>query len=82
MAFKVRFFAHCGMLTVDEEYDDRTLARNRCAGIIQRRRRDDHPVLTVERGQKWDVSEPDYSFLIPDTAGILALDEVRRDEEE
>lgn len=73
--FRILFAAHCGMSNVPVEYDDGDIARAEIAKRLRRRRNDGHIVTTLEKGKQWEIGEPEDSIMVPDTAGILTLEE-------
>lgn len=78
--FTLRFSAFCGMPipiieASDREYDE-SFVRMRAAQVLRDRRASGHTVSILERGRAWECLEPEDSFLIPDTAGTLHLEEV------
>jgi hypothetical protein len=67
---KLSFSAYCGM-TYDISGDD---ARKAAARFILRRRKNGQRVVKL-RANRWECQEPDNCSMIPDTAGILCLDD-------
>ena len=66
---KLSFSAYCGM-SYDIPGDDRAAA----ARFIRRRRKNGQRVVKL-RANRWECQEPDNCSMIPDTAGILCLDD-------
>ena len=58
-------------IPLEGEMDD---IRESAAMHLRAARNSSHPVSTLERGQKWEITEPDDCAMIPDTAGILELE--------
>jgi hypothetical protein len=67
---KLSFSAYCGM-TYDINGDD---ARTAAARFIRRRRKNGQTVVKL-RANRWECQEPENCSMIPDTAGILCLDD-------
>ena len=67
---KLSFSAYCGM-TYDISGDD---ARVAAARFIKARRKNGQRVVKL-RANRWECQEPDSCSMIPDTAGILCLDD-------
>ena len=78
MLYRAMFYAHCGMSwPVSEETDDLPAVRRAVAGLFRRRRRD-HLICPLpakdDEHARWEVCEPDGSFLVPDTAGLCVIE--------
>lgn len=67
---KLSFSAYCGM-SYDIESDN---VRQSAARFIKRRRKNGQTVVKL-RDNVWECQEPENCSMIPDTAGILSLDE-------
>jgi hypothetical protein len=67
---KLSFSAYCGM-SYDISGDD---ARTAAARFIRRRRKNGQTVVKL-RANRWECQEPENCSMIPDTAGILCLDD-------
>lgn len=74
-------YGYCGMsdpiVTRDERQEIETV-RRLVARILRRRRADGFPVAMLDRGSRWEITEPEDSVLVPDGAGILRLSVVNR----
>jgi hypothetical protein len=66
---KLSFSAYCGM-SYDISGDDRAAA----ARFIKARRKNGQRVVKL-RANRWECQEPENCSMIPDTAGILCLDD-------
>lgn len=73
--YKIVFSAYCGTSSVIEETDDKEEARKIIAEFLLERRLD-YPVVTLEKGRKWEVLAPEDCALVPDNCGILQLKHV------
>jgi hypothetical protein len=80
MIYRLKFHAYCGMTTFDEGYESRAMARASVSALLRRRRKSGHQVTVLERGESWEVGEPEGCMMIPDTAGILYLAKVKEQE--
>ena len=67
---KLSFSAFCGM-SYDISGDDIRVA---AARFIRRRRKNGQTVVKL-RDNRWECQEPENCSMIPDTAGILCLDD-------
>jgi hypothetical protein len=76
VSYHLKFNAHCGMRTIDEEFVSREEGREKAAGILRRRRDSGHQVSTIDKGTYWECGEPEDCMMVPDTAGMLTLAEV------
>jgi hypothetical protein len=74
---KLSFSAFCGM-SYDIAGDDVRLA---AARFIRRRRKNGQRVVKL-RDNVWECQEPENCSMIPDTAGVLSLDESSDENEE
>ena len=74
---KLSFSAFCGM-TYDIPGDD---VRKAAARFIKARRKNGQPVVKL-RDNVWECQEPTNCSMIPDTAGILCLDDSEEEIEE
>ena len=73
MSYHLKFNAHCGMTTIDEEFLSKEEGREKAAGILRRRRDSGHQVSTINKGSYWECGEPEDCMMVPDTAGMLTL---------
>lgn len=75
----VRFAPHCGMSGHSETFESLDDAREHCAEILRDRWRTGHPVVRIaEDGREnlaWETGEPKGCAMVPDTAGILSLED-------
>jgi hypothetical protein len=71
---KLSFSAYCGM-TYDISGDDVRVA---AARFIKQRRKNGQTVVKL-RHNVWECQEPENCVIIPDTAGILCLDDEEDD---
>jgi len=74
---KLSFSAYCGM-SYDISGDD---ARVAAARFIRRRRNNGQRVVKLG-DNRWECQEPENCSMIPDTAGILCLDDSEDDFED
>ena len=65
--------AYCGMPGIPESFDDRAEARTAAADMLRRYRRR-YSVIVLERGERWEVLEPEDSGMVPDDCGTIDLD--------
>jgi hypothetical protein len=82
VSFHLKFNAHCGMRTIDEEFVSREEGREKAATVLRRRRDSGHQVSTIDKGTYWECGEPEDCMMVPDTAGMLTLAEVFDESEE
>jgi len=81
-SLRVSFHAYCGMMTYEWETEDTgdewetQEQRATAAQFIRDRRGAGYPVVTLERGQRWEVLEPDDCGMVPDDCGILSLERI------
>jgi hypothetical protein len=75
---KLSFSAYCGMTYDIDSTDD---ARKSAAKFIRARRKNGQPVVKL-RHNVWECQEPENCSMIPDTAGILALDDEDDEDED
>lgn len=80
--YRVSFSAYCGLSRPYLMHDDRAAARKDAAAILRRRRRLGLPCVTLERGARWEVLEPEGALMVPDDCGLLALEHVTYECEE
>lgn len=73
MTIKVQMAAFCGMVYDVATGEEPEEARRRVARFLRRKRNAGYGVSTLERGQRWEVTEPEDAFMIPDDAGILSI---------
>ena len=70
--WKAQMNAHCGM----GYYLERG-TREECRSVIvvflKKQRAEGFRVTVLERGERWELTEPEDSAMVPDTAGILEL---------
>ena len=65
--------AYCGMPIPLEEKEDKETCRQAAARRIRSLRLQGFPVVTLDKGRRWEVQEPEGTFLVPDECGILLL---------
>jgi hypothetical protein len=70
--FRVQHYAYCGLADVPACHDERAEARKYTAERLRRYRRRFH-VVTLERGSRWEICEPDNCTMVPDACGTLRL---------
>lgn len=76
MLYTVTHHAYCGMavpIVGERDESTREEARTTAARRIRSLRREGYPVVVLERGERWEVQEPEDSVLVPDDCGILSL---------
>lgn len=79
--FTLNFFAYCGMSMKIAEGEE-TAVRKAAANLLRRRRNQDFPVWCLNKGNKWEIGEPEDCMMVPDTSGILKITEEVVDEED
>ena len=77
----LRLYGFSGMsdpiVTKDERKEIETV-RRLVSRILRRRRSAGFLVSTLDRGHRWEITEPEDSAMVPDDAGILRLSVVNR----
>jgi hypothetical protein len=71
--YTVRHHSYTGLQAPPEAHHDHTRARDEIAARITRARRRGFPLVILERGQEWEIQEPDGCAGVPDACGTLAL---------
>jgi hypothetical protein len=71
---KLSFSAYCGMTYEVDAEGDRKSFRKAAANFIRRRRKNGQPVVKLG-DNRWECQEPENCSMIPDTAGVLCLDD-------
>ena len=61
---------------------EETAVRKAAANLLRRRRNQDFPVWCLNKGNKWEIGEPEDCMMVPDTSGILKITEEVVDEED
>lgn len=74
MSYKLTMYAHCGMPVPILEGVSLEEAQARAKRYVQKRADDDYEVDELEPGLQWELTEPSDSFMVPDDAGILAIE--------
>ena len=75
----LRFSAYCGMGwsiksgTLDE-------CRVAAAKILRKRKREGHNIVKLKEN-KWECQEPENCMMVPDTAGVLVLENNNKDDD-
>jgi hypothetical protein len=82
LEWSVSFRAFSGCSPEPESFEERADARKSVAETLRSRRSSGHIVRTLERGTRWEVSEPDSSWMVPDSAGSLFLESNEEEREE
>lgn len=76
----LNFSAYCGMTMKIAEGDSDTV-RKAAARILRHRRNNDFPIWCLEKGNKWEIGEPEGCMMVPDDSGILKItEEVEEDD--
>lgn len=70
--YRVQHHAYCGMSGIPATFEERCEAR-RCAAMRLKRLRKRFTVVTVKRGARWEILEPEECAMVPDQCGILAI---------
>jgi hypothetical protein len=70
--YRLNHHAYCGMSGIADTFEDSTDARKAAARRI-RDYRASFKVTTLERGERWEVLEPEDSVMVPDACGTLVL---------
>jgi hypothetical protein len=78
--FTLNFSAYCGMSMKIAEGDSDSVRK--VAADILRHRRKDFPIYCLEKGNKWEIGEPEGCMMIPDSCGILKISEEEVEEED
>ena len=74
MKYVVKFAAHSGISFDHGEFDTRAEALEKVKQLNKRARKTGHEVVKLAKGE-WEHCEPDDCAMVPDTAGILFIDE-------
>lgn len=72
--YSLTFSAYCGM-NWEVSFGDLEKCRLKAARILRSRKADGHFIHKIKENV-WECQEPENSFMVPDTAGILSLKEV------
>jgi hypothetical protein len=72
MTYSVTHTGYCGMTYSHETHDDRSDARRHVAEILAKYR-GRAPIAVLERGQEYEICEPENAAMIPDWAGYVRL---------
>lgn len=78
--YTLTFSAYCGMSWKITEGDLES-CRTSAAKVLRNRKLSGHPIVKLKEN-KWECQESENNFLIPDTAGILTINEIEEPEEE
>jgi hypothetical protein len=70
----LKFAGYCGMAGVPQECETRAEARRAAAAWLRAARSDEFPVVTLARGEEWEIQEPDWAEMVPDECGILYIE--------
>lgn len=73
--FTLNFFAYCGMSSMKIAEGEESAVRKAAANLLRRRRNQDFPVWCLDKGNKWEIGEPEDCMMVPDTSGILKITE-------
>jgi len=76
MLFTLTHHAYCGMpipLVEEQEQATREEARDRAARRLRYLRSEGMPIVTREKGERWEVLCPEDAVLVPDYCGELVL---------
>ncbi len=72
MSYRVNHYAYCGMSGVPEDFSSREDARDYAAQRLRSYRKR-FEVVTLEKGKRWEVLEPEDCSMVPDACGELVL---------
>ena len=70
--WRAQMNAHCGMGYYLER-GTRGECRSAIGAFLAKRRAEGFTVTLLERGERWELTEPEDSAMVPDTAGFLEL---------
>ena len=70
--YHVNFGSYSGLSHPRETFEDREDARDHVAALL-REHRTRASVCVLERGQCWELCEPESAAMIPDWCGVLSL---------
>ena len=73
--YDVTLCSYSGM-PIPIEKGDKEDVRQATARLIRRLRGEGFPVVTLAKGEKWEVQEPAGACLVPDYCGILRMEPV------
>lgn len=75
MSYTLTHHAYCGMSSVPQTFveEDWAEARAAAARHLSRARRSGFPTVTLEKGTRWEILEPEDAMMVPDSCGVLAL---------
>ena len=66
-------YAYCGMRVPVGTFECRDDARRAAARALGQFRAEGFPVVTLDRGECWEVCEPDDAVMVPDACGTIVL---------
>lgn len=70
--YSLTHYAYCGM-SIKIAEGDHSDVRSAAAKLISRRRKD-YPVYTLDKGNRWEICEPEDCMMVPDNCGILKIE--------
>jgi hypothetical protein len=68
----LNFYAYCGTM-MEIAKGDEDEVRKAAARVIRRRRNQDFPVWSLNKGRRWEIGEPEDCMMIPHSCGILKI---------
>jgi hypothetical protein len=77
-SYEVCFAGHCGMSGLDVPCEDMEEVREELAERIRSARKAGQPVSVIKPGEEYELQEPPDCALVPDSAGILYIRDVRK----
>jgi len=67
-------YSYSGMSCQHDESVRAVEVRDSAAAMLRKMRRRGFPVFTLERGQRWEIGEPEGCQAVPDACGTLAIE--------
>lgn len=79
--YTLDFYAYCGM-SMELVKGGKKEVRKAASNILRRRRKQDYPVWSLDKGTRWEIGEPEDCILIPDSCGILKINHAYEETED
>lgn len=79
--YTLNHYAYCGMSMQLAEGDEDSV-RIAAAKYLRRKRNQDYPVHSLDKGTRWEICEPEDCMMVPDCCGILRINVVEDSDNE
>lgn len=79
--YTLDFYSYSGM-SIEILKGKREEVRKAAAKLLSRRRKQDYPVWSRDKGTRWEIGEPEDCILIPDGCGILKINHAYEETED